>query len=76
MKNTYTNRLTVTVLLASFAFLSLPASARGYDDTQFHLQEVYKLQQQAKAAEAVKQVAVKAEECKKLTEQNKNANGS
>ena len=76
MKNTYTNKLTVTVLLASFAFLSLPASARGYDDTQHHLQEIYKLQQQAKAAEAAKQEAIKAEECKKQMEQGKNTSGT
>ena len=73
MKNTYTNKLTVTVLLASFAFLSLPASARDYGIPSRAQQQVFKLQQQIKAAEARNQQAdvIKTAECKKLVEQGR-----
>lgn len=78
MKNTYTNKLTVAVLLASFAFQSLPASARDDDIPSRMQQQVFKLQQQIKeqqikAAEASKQQAdtIQAAECKKLEVQGK-----
>ena len=73
MKNTYTNKLTVAVLAVSLGFLSSSASA-GKDDIQSRASEqIYKLQQQIKAAEANKQAtdATKAAECKKLEEQSK-----
>lgn len=73
MKNTYTNKLTLTVVLASFAFLSLPASA-GKDDIQSRMtQQVYQLQQQAKAAQISKQDSAtnKVVECKRLAAQGK-----
>lgn len=78
MKTTYTNKLTVTVLLASFAFLSLTASAGQDGNQRLMIEKVIKLQQQAKAAEAVKQqmASIKAEECKKQIEQGKNATGN
>ena len=73
MKNTYTNKLTVTVLLASFAFLSLPASARDDGIPSRMQQQVFKLQQQIKATEASKQQAdtIQTAECKKLEAQGK-----
>ena len=73
MKNTYTNKLTVTVLLASFAFLSLPASARDDGIPSRAQQQVFKLQQQIKATEARNQQTgvIKTAECKKLVEQGK-----
>lgn len=73
MKNTYTNKLTLTVLLASFAFLPLPASA-GKDDIQSRMtQQVYQLQQQAKDAQVSKQdpATNKVVECKRLAAQGK-----
>lgn len=73
MKNTYTNKLTLTVLLASFAFISLPASA-GKDDIQSRMtQQVYQLQQQAKVAQVSKQDSAtnKVAECKRLAAQGK-----
>ncbi|MDP3008170.1 hypothetical protein [Methylotenera mobilis] len=73
MKNTYTNKLTLTVVLASFAFLSLPASA-GKDDIQSRMTlQVYQLQQQAKVAQASKQDSAtnKVVECKRLLAQGK-----
>ena len=78
MKNTYTNKLTVTALLACFAFLSLTAYAGQDGNQRLMLEQVIKLQQQAKAAEAVKQqvAAIKAEECKSQIEQGKNATGN
>lgn len=77
MRNTYTNKLTVTVLLASFAFLSLSASA-GQDGSQrLLLEQTIKQQQQTKATEAARQhaAAIKAEECKKQMEHGKDASG-
>lgn len=73
MKNTYTNKLTVTVLLASFAFLSLPASARDDGIPSRAQQQVFKLQQQIKVAEARNQQsdAIKTAVCQKLVEQGK-----
>lgn len=78
MKNTNTNKLTVTVLIASLTFLSLPASA-GQDESQRYVtqQAHKKLQQakeQAKANDAT--AAIKAEECKKLMEHGKNVSGA
>lgn len=73
MKNTYTNKLTLTVVLASFAFLSLPASA-GKDDIQSRMtQQVSQLQQQAKVAQVSKQDSAtnKVVECKRLAAQGK-----
>ena len=73
MKNTYINKLTLTVVLASFAFLSLPASA-GKDDIQSRMtQQVYQLQQQAKVAQVSKQDSAtnKVVECKRLAAQGK-----
>ncbi len=73
MKNTYTNKLTVTVLLASFAILSLPAFARDDGIPSRMQQQVFKLQQQIKATEASKQQAdtIQTAECKKLEAQGK-----
>lgn len=78
MKNTYTNKLTVSVLLASLAFLSLPASAGQDGNQRFMLEQVTKLQQQAKAAEAAKQeaAAIKQAECMKQMEPGNHASGS
>ncbi len=73
MKNIYTNKLTLTVVLASFAFLSLPAFA-GKDDIQSRMtQQVYQLQQQAKVAQISKQDSAtnKVVECKRLAAQGK-----
>ena len=77
MKNTYTNKLTVTALLACFVF-SLTASAGQDGNQRLMLEQVIKLQQHAKAAEAAKQqvAAIKAEECKTQIEQGKNATGN
>ncbi len=73
MKNIYTNKLTVTILLASFVFLSLPASARDDGIPSRAQQQVFKLQQQIKATEARNQQTdvIKTAECKKLVEQGK-----
>jgi hypothetical protein len=73
MKNTYKKKLAVTVLLASFAFLSLPAFASKDDIQSRASEQIYKLQQQIKTAEASKQNTdvTKADECKKLAEQDK-----
>ena len=73
MKNTYTNKLTITVLLASFAFLSLPASARDDGIPSRAQQQVFKLQQQIKVAEARNQQTdvIKTAACHKLVEQGK-----
>lgn len=73
MKNTYTKKLTVTVLIASFAFLSLPALASKDDIQSLAAAQIYKLQQQIKSAEANKQAidVTKSAECKKLEEQSK-----
>ena len=73
MKNTYINKLTVTVLVASFAFLSLPASARDDGIPSRSQQQVFKLQQQIKADEARNQQTdvVKTAACQKLVEQGK-----
>ena len=73
MKNTYTNILISSVLLASFAFLSLPASARDDGIPSRAQQQVLKLQQQIKAAEARNQQAdvIKTAACQKLVEQGR-----
>lgn len=73
MKNTVKNKLTVSILLASFVFLSLPASARDDGIPSRMQQQVFKLQQQIKAAEARNQQTdvIKTAECKKLVEQGK-----
>lgn len=73
MKNTYTNKLATAILAVSLGFLSSSAFA-GKDDIQSRASEqIYKLQQQIKAAEASKQAtdATKTVECKKLEEQGK-----
>jgi hypothetical protein len=73
MKNKSTNKLMLTVVLASFAFLSLPASA-GKGDIQSRMtQQVYQLQQQAKVAQISKQDSAtnKVVECKRLAAQGK-----
>lgn len=75
MKNTFTNKLTVTVLLASLAFLSLNASAGQDSNQRFIIEQVIKLKQ-AKAAEMSKQEAIQQAECMKQMEQSKNASGS
>ena len=78
MKNTFTNKLTISVLLASLAFLSLSASAGQDENLRYINQQFHKLQQQAKATEAATQeaAAIKAEECKKQMEQGKNTSGT
>lgn len=78
MKNTYTKKLTVTALLACFAFLSLTASAGQDGNQRLMIEQVIKLQQQDKAAEATKQqvAAIKAEECKRQIEQGKTGSGN
>lgn len=67
MKTSYTNKLTVTALLASFAFLSLTASAGQDRELRLAIQQSIKIQQQSKATEAARQhvAAIKAEECRK-----------
>lgn len=78
MKNTYTNKLTLTAVLASFAFLPLPASA-GQDESQRYItQQAHKLQQQAKTIEAAKKeaAAIKQAECMRQMEQGNHASGS
>lgn len=67
MKTSYTNKLIVTALLASFAFLSLTASAGQDRELRLAIQQSIKLQQQSKATEAARQhvAAIKAEECRK-----------
>ncbi|NOT15687.1 MAG: hypothetical protein HOP21_08980 [Methylotenera sp.] len=78
MKNTYTNKLAVAIMVASLGFLSLSAMA-GQDFFQQQMtQRVMKAKQQAKVAEAAKQqaAAIKAEECKTQIEQGKNATGN
>jgi len=80
MKNTYTNKLTVALLATSLSFLALSASA-GKDDIHSRMsQQVYKLQQEIRIAEANKQqteaskkdaAAAKVAECKRLEEQGK-----
>ena len=78
MKNTYTNKLTITALLASLAFLSISASA-GQDEIQRQMiQRSFKLQQQTKAVEAAKQEAavMKQAECMRQMELSNNAKGT
>lgn len=71
MKNT--NKLTVAILAVSLSFLSSSAFASKDDIQSRASAQIYKLQQQIKAAEASTQNsdATKAAECKKLTEQGK-----
>ncbi len=73
MKHTYTNKLSVVLLAASLSFLTLPVFASKEDIQSRASVQIYKLQQQIKAAEANKQQTetVKAVECKKLVEQGK-----
>ena len=73
MKNTYTNKLTVAILAVSLGFLSSSAFASKDDIQSRASEQIYKLQQQIKAAEASKQNtdSTKADECKKLAEQGK-----
>ena len=73
MKNTVTNKLVLTVLLASFVFVSLPASARDDGIPSRAQQQVLKLQQQIKVAEARNQQTdvIKTAACHKLVEQGK-----
>ncbi|MBC7787219.1 MAG: hypothetical protein H7Z18_07195 [Methylophilaceae bacterium] len=72
MKNTYTNKLTVTVLLAGLAFISSTAFA-GKDDIQSRAtQQVAQFQQQIQVADMSKQDATtKVLACKKLVDQGK-----
>lgn len=52
MKNTYTNKLTVALLAVSLGFLSSTAFASKEDIQSRASEQIYKLQQQIKAAEA------------------------
>ena len=78
MKNTYTKKLTVTVFLASFAFLSLPAFASKDDIQRRASQQIYQLQQQTNVVEAAKQeaAAIKQAECMRQVKQGNHASGS
>lgn len=73
MKNIYTNKLTVAILAMSLGFLSSTAFASKEDVQSRASEQIYKLQQQVKTAEASKQQTdtVKVDECKKPAEQGK-----
>ncbi|NOT15688.1 MAG: hypothetical protein HOP21_08985 [Methylotenera sp.] len=73
MNNTYTNKLTATALLACFALLSLSAYAGQDGNQRLMLEQVIKLQQQAKVAQLSKQDSAtnKVVECKRLAAQGK-----
>lgn len=77
MKNTYTNKLAVAVLVASLASLSLSVSA-GQDESQRYItQQLHKKLQQTKAQNKANEVAtgIEAIECKKMMEDGKNPSG-
>lgn len=78
MNTLYLIKLSVTVLMASLGFLSLPATAGQDSNQRLMLEQINKLQQQAKATESAKQKAdaIKLEECKKMKDHAKPTNGS
>lgn len=73
MKNRYTNNLAVAILAVSLGFLSSSAFASKDDIQSRAWEQINKLQQQIKAAEAKNQQTdvIKTAECKKLEEQGK-----
>ena len=73
MKNTYTNKLAIAILAVSLGLLSSSAFASKDDIQSRASEQIYKLQQQIKVAEANKQSSdvTKAAECKRLEEQGK-----
>ena len=78
MNTLYLKKLSVTVLMASLGFLSLSALAGQDGNQRLMLDQINKLQQQAKAAESAKKQAdaIKLEDCKKMIDQAKQSSGS